>query len=149
MNVAVSGATHALYSIDRSVSETAASLTLGSVDSSTSWIEERDSLIRHLAEHYSGLSDAVAKYLRANSDLAWALISAKVVLQRLFGDSVVVRLAVVIDVDTEERKPELFAYIRCALNAEQASESLDRFDTEWFLSRIHNLGGYLAFDLDF
>src|SRR5262245_21886969 len=106
--IGVDSALAGLNGIDLSESGPGTSTAL-TLDSSNSWIEERDALVAHISELFADVRTQEAAYLRANMDLAWTLIGAKSALYRAFGPSIFVRLALVPDVDGEEKRSQLFA----------------------------------------
>jgi hypothetical protein len=68
---------------------------------------------------------------------------------RAFGSSTAVRLTVVTDVDADDGREELFAYVKAALDQDELSRALEHFDEDWFLDRSSVLAGRLSFDLEF
>jgi hypothetical protein len=131
-----------------SASITAQPLNVG-LDSSTSWIEEREARIEFLRREYDIASEAVVTYLRRNADVAWTLIGAKAALKQSFGDPVDVTLRIVRDPEEEDPAEQLFGYIRCPLPLADALDALDRFDNSWLLGHLDMVVGRLSFDLRF
>lgn len=120
-----------------------------SYPSSESWTDAREALIEMIRTKYEFASEAVATHLRRNSEIAWKLLGAETALIDAFRTRVDLSLDLVRDPEHEEAEPELFGYVRSALQLEEALAAVDRFDQAWFIDNLDILAGRLSFDLKF
>ncbi len=108
--------------------------------------EVRDLYDGQAAEHE--LLD-VDRFLVLHPQVVPLLIEARPLLAEHFGPETPVRLEVVVDPesDAEDGQAQLFAMVLTGLEPEEARPLLRRFDHEWWLPRLRQSDGRLAFGI--
>lgn len=104
--------------------------------------------VEELRELYAWDEPDVWQMLQLHPEVLDPLIQAASLAPRYFGPVTVMSLRVVHDVDGYG-PDELFAYIHTSLPPEEALDSLERFEREWWLDVMPSLIGVLSFGLRF
>jgi hypothetical protein len=92
------------------------------------------------------LSDDVKAWLSDHPGVAQIVIEARPHILNAFGQTSQVRMLMVKDPEISNFE-ELIAYIITDLSVNQALDSLDRFDNQWFLNQLDRLDGNFSFNL--
>lgn len=122
----------------------------GDSSASSSWIEERDALLRFWASRHEGMAQGrVQCFLRRNSDLAWMLLDAEVALGLAFGSAIRLQFRMEDDPEAVGAPETLFGLVASTLPTADALDALNRFDASWFIQHAGAIGGRMAFDLKF
>ncbi len=102
-----------------------------------------------LAEHYAFRDpEAVVAFIRAHPEVVAPLLDAVAVIPRFFGPGREVALELERDRDAPDHV-QLFALIRIGEDAEDGLARLDRFDEDWWLDVLPQVGPRLVFTIEY
>jgi hypothetical protein len=104
--------------------------------------------VANIARNYTitGDEQAVFSVIRQGRDLGPLLVEAVTPLRRSFGDSVPLRLKLLIG---GEEEPSLVALAIIPTAFPEPEEALSQFDKGWWLDNCHRAGAMVVFDYEF
>ena len=87
---------------------------------------------------------AVLLFLSEHSEVLPVLLEGRGRVSQFFGPNAIVELDIVEDPESDGYR-QMFAHIVTSLDQDDVEERLDRFDEEWFLSKMAIVGDLLCY----